>query len=473
MPDLPSHPSCANPPCRLSRWQRFGIFCLAIFLILSGVVFIPWDAKAPEDADLKLKPPAIAAEENAFAWFEKAAARFEKIPKINGKDGQERNWDYELLSGIGSSLENWDADYASDVLAAYAVVFPDLEKGLACRQYLSPDPEFSEPCRLWMKYSPLTGLLFLKSKQAQLSGNPQEAVKPALQALHFGKLMMDGSDSLIEWQEGLAREEDSLNRLEELAADDKTPVPALREMLDRLNAWNPDGIADGYRRAMRGQYRMSASGVDFFWKGLDYYDGFHGCRWIPYVFKPNMTKRALAACCRHQIGNAALPQSRRQVGYPGKPRCPDSWLGRTELLLKPNMVGQRFFFRTMEIDELDKCLAFNKPMLLANVAALRLKIALRLHEQNFHQLPDDLGALVPEFLPAVPNDPFDDRPFRYSKVKKIVWSVGVDGFDNGGKNKNNGIASCIFMNSENGDDDVVMPLGTRELKPNPARTPDP
>ena len=47
-------------------------------------------------------------------------------------------------------------------------------------------------------------------------------------------------------------------------------------------------------------------------------------------------------------------------------------------------------------------------------------------------LPATLEALVPDYLPAVPRDPFDGQPFRYSAEKRIVYSVGENLTDDGG-----------------------------------------
>jgi hypothetical protein len=48
------------------------------------------------------------------------------------------------------------------------------------------------------------------------------------------------------------------------------------------------------------------------------------------------------------------------------------------------------------------------------------------------KLPENLQALVPTYLAAVPDDPFDGKPFRYSPEKKIVYSVGKNLVDDGG-----------------------------------------
>lgn len=47
-------------------------------------------------------------------------------------------------------------------------------------------------------------------------------------------------------------------------------------------------------------------------------------------------------------------------------------------------------------------------------------------------LPATQEALVPDYLSAVPRDPFDGQPFRYSAEKRIVYSVGENLTDDGG-----------------------------------------
>jgi hypothetical protein len=49
--------------------------------------------------------------------------------------------------------------------------------------------------------------------------------------------------------------------------------------------------------------------------------------------------------------------------------------------------------------------------------------------------PDSLPAVVPEFLPSVPDDPYDGRPLRYCRTAEgvVIYSVGPDGTDDGGR----------------------------------------
>jgi hypothetical protein len=51
------------------------------------------------------------------------------------------------------------------------------------------------------------------------------------------------------------------------------------------------------------------------------------------------------------------------------------------------------------------------------------------------QLPADLKELTPQFLDAMPMDPFDGAPLRYRRLARgyVVYSVGADGHDDGGR----------------------------------------
>ena len=56
--------------------------------------------------------------------------------------------------------------------------------------------------------------------------------------------------------------------------------------------------------------------------------------------------------------------------------------------------------------------------------------------------PDSLAELVPDFAPSIPLDPFDNNPLRYKKLARgfLVYSIGADFTDDGGKEKTGGVA---------------------------------
>jgi hypothetical protein len=60
-------------------------------------------------------------------------------------------------------------------------------------------------------------------------------------------------------------------------------------------------------------------------------------------------------------------------------------------------------------------------------------LALARFQVKHKQLPKDLGALVPEFLTVVPQDPFDGQPLKYETTTSgaLVYSVGRDRIEEG------------------------------------------
>jgi hypothetical protein len=76
----------------------------------------------------------------------------------------------------------------------------------------------------------------------------------------------------------------------------------------------------------------------------------------------------------------------------------------------------------------------------SGMARLRLACAALAVEQfrlaNGH-VPDSLNELCPRFLPSVPADPYDGAPLRYRRLAKgyVVYSVDVDGHDDGGRER--------------------------------------
>ena len=77
---------------------------------------------------------------------------------------------------------------------------------------------------------------------------------------------------------------------------------------------------------------------------------------------------------------------------------------------------------------------------IAQVRAARAALAVQRYRLARGRLPEWLSQLVGEYLDAVPTDPFDGKPLRYKKLDKgfVVYSIGEDGRDDGGKEKSPG-----------------------------------
>ena len=72
---------------------------------------------------------------------------------------------------------------------------------------------------------------------------------------------------------------------------------------------------------------------------------------------------------------------------------------------------------------------------VAQLEVAKTLLAVERYRLAHASLPETLDRLVPDYLAAVPADPFDGAPLRYQRVDRgfLVYSVGEDGRDDGGK----------------------------------------
>ena len=69
------------------------------------------------------------------------------------------------------------------------------------------------------------------------------------------------------------------------------------------------------------------------------------------------------------------------------------------------------------------------------LAGAKLAVACHRFERERGRFPETLAELVPEYLDALPRDPYDGAPFRYSTEKGQVWAVGKNLTDEGGSTR--------------------------------------
>ena len=74
---------------------------------------------------------------------------------------------------------------------------------------------------------------------------------------------------------------------------------------------------------------------------------------------------------------------------------------------------------------------------VAQMRAAQTALAVERFRLAHGQLPEKLDELVSQYLSAVPEDPFDGQPLRYRRLDRgyVVYSIGPDGEDNGGRER--------------------------------------
>lgn len=144
----------------------------------------------------------------------------------------------------------------------------------------------------------------------------------------------------------------------------------------------------------------------------------YGFFWIVLRTQPNRYAADAAVDFRHSIASLDLPAARRKP--PAAPAAsvwqmlnPAPNAGASAL----RKLGFGSFVKAIETSDLQEM----------RTAMLRTLLAIARYRTAYDgRLPATLDALVPEFLPAIPRDPFDGNPIRYDATRGLLWSIGTD-----------------------------------------------
>lgn len=73
----------------------------------------------------------------------------------------------------------------------------------------------------------------------------------------------------------------------------------------------------------------------------------------------------------------------------------------------------------------------------AHLDLARTALAIERYRLAAGDVPEELEQLVPDYLDAVPIDPFDGQPVRYRRTEPgyVLYSIMEDGQDNGGRSR--------------------------------------
>lgn len=95
--------------------------------------------------------------------------------------------------------------------------------------------------------------------------------------------------------------------------------------------------------------------------------------------------------------------------------------------LSPNLSWMRMTFHHENIPSL----IWHDASFTANLNLIRAGIAAKRYQRKYGKLPAKLDALVPEFLPSIPEDPYTGGPLPAAHADGlIIYSVGMDRIDN-------------------------------------------
>lgn len=419
---------------RARKWRRMlGVLSGVVLVVLgAGWWIYGRDEAPPDDADMQIHFAPISDAENGMVQLGKLDTKlldFDDYAEARGVDFTAAENIAEGLARNDTVVDAFLASAAPELQKVDALlalpIFEDSGKG----SFVTEHPEYLNLIRLGK-------VLRLRAQRRAEAGDYAGATDDVLRLRHltqrFGEEYLPATGLLMAFDVNSMANEGCT----ELLNDKGLPASELARL---EQAWSVEtSWAQIYSRGMMMQYLCGCNAMGVM-NAIDFY-GFHvpggnfsksawndfmGA-WLNFTLQPNTTRRLLAEVCR--------PAKRALAGtYIQRPQLPymhepdplesDLWLA------KPNGAGRGLVAQVALSLDPFVCFGFGA---VAADRLTRVGLALRQYYNAHHELPPSLDALVPQYLAAVPMDPYDGKPLRYDQSRALVYSVGTDLSDHHG-----------------------------------------
>lgn len=407
------------------RRAAFTVFFVFVAMV-AAFLLASRDIPPPDTSDLVVVRPDLPPEENAYTFFTQATNVFYWPKKsdlsrdyLDGKEVDQTAL-VELVETNGEMVEL-------------------IKRGIACPRCITPEvKDFSTLQPYISSWLSMGKWLAIKTRHDRLEGRYGQAVESCILLLQFSNRIQADAGSIVDYLVGIATLDLGLIQAEDIIRDAGTPPDELKRLAAALDGLGP--FSPGLIQAFKGEYCTGANSLDLvLWGDLIFSELFDSpdgmfyrflkrVRVPDYSLQPNRIRREMAALYREMITNVPCCYAGMTWSDVEGSLNMKSSLDR----FKPNGVGR--YLCSILVPACRKTIAW-KCKAECGVDAARLLAACRMYREQYGVLPDDLQALVPEFLPDVPSDPYDGKPFRYSPSSGVVYSVGPDLMDSGGSTR--------------------------------------
>ena len=340
--------------------------------------------------------------------------------------------------------KKWDEDIIKEALAKNESVLSLFDAAARKEKFQNPlyadpgnisiDMELT-PINLWRKIARLSAL---KALYLAKRGKDSEAINEALKSVRIGQKIQDSQALMIEYLVAMAMKSIGLSATQKIIASSKLSGTELSRYAQDISQF--DQNENGFETVFKGEYIISYEMINALaeWRDkgstnsaflsweighLSFADRIiNFLKFSDFYFQPNRTKALLAEYTRLAIIDLDKPCRFIE-----------------KLIIKEPSLFKSFFTKnaTGEVFQNDRqytvgTIIIRKCQEDLLVYITKLMLALKEYEIDHNILPYFLDELVPQYVSRVSLDPFDGKPIRYSKDKKIIYSVGEDGVDSGG-----------------------------------------
>ena len=407
------------------------------------------DTSLPDDADLLWSPPEVADEDNAFIAI-MAATNL-----INCTTLGTNSWDkvdMSFVSGYANINTNRDStarriradpaawEKADRLLADNEAFYAAFAKGLERKGFRNsepPDKVLGYPFPPVSVYLRMARLWWFKIQREADRGEWELATKSAETLHRYGRMISDNAESCIDLLIGngiLSMAYSKMSDLATMGGLDDGSLTRLSRLLDDDAQCNPVSLANVFKgiytsaaacllnspyEAVLAAFRWRADCLEIFgrwgssksmgiWTMMARWPGYSG-----FALHRRTTLNSLMAITRNAI--ACKVEDKDVCDMPNS-------------LFEQNCLGRVVACSIAK--DYDVCLSvvlcrrgFERCRLGVVIAVARWRL------NHDGELPPTLDALVPQYLPAVPADPWskDGKLLNYDAAAGVVWSVGESG----------------------------------------------
>jgi hypothetical protein len=410
----------------LSRIFLLVLICASLLgaSVCWFVYFGGGDVGPSSDADLLVRGTASIESEQRFSRLRDIPPI--KLPAANSPES-DRLW--AIITNAEQS--KWDSELVEATLvrneAALELFGQVITQGpLRVSAYdLSTGPH-----SYLERFARLGALAKLDALRLLHRGETEKAVRAAIELIQFGEAVSHEMGDKMDFLIGLSIKNMASDVVATMARSVVVSVDQLLVLAPFLAQLEPN--VESWRDTIRVEYSLVSADIDRVVSGDISADALGDREYstqqdafsrlllrCKYVFKPNETRLLASEACRRLISRAGQPFwthepfSSRLLGWK----------------FTRNGVGQ--FYCAKWIDVLNG-IERESAMQTFRARSVRTIVAIRRYWAKSRAVPDFLEQLVPDFIAAVPEDPFDGKALRYVPSRRILYSIGSDLKDSGG-----------------------------------------
>lgn len=396
-----------------NRSEKWLIAVCAIAVIL-GIAFIQWMRYLNQLPSVSVPTPTMPSP-NAFDYFNKSGSLVRDSSKVDYAISI-----YHATPPYGPDDHPYTQAEKEKLVRENADALTTLRRGFAYPYVNPPVRSFSTLLPYYTKYRQLARLLTLEGQVKAARGDWSGAIDSNIDAIHIGVMVPHGS-VLIGSLVGIACEAIGRKPIWEnyrhLNAAQCTAAAQHLETLSTLHVPFADTLKEEKWTGQAGMLEILR--MPDWPHELATNLGFSGTSTDPALeFRLRMTPKRLILDNYTKYMDHAIAAARKPYAIaPSMPPAPSDPVSQ---LLVP-------VFDKARIKPTDN---------EAQDALLATTLALQAYHQTQGSYPISLAALAPKYLAAVPADPFAaSGPLHYRRTKSsyILYSVGPDGKDDGGR----------------------------------------